>query len=136
MSTTCPCGSQSPYEQCCGRWHHGAQRLQAPDAQALMRSRYSAFVLDLHDYLLETWHPTTRPATLEHNPPDVKWLGLEIKKFSQQDNDHATVEFVARHKLAGRAIRMHEISRFIRQNEKWLYVDGEFVNKQKAKQGA
>jgi SEC-C motif-containing protein len=122
---TCPCGSPLAYADCCGRFHHGSQRLQAPDAQALMRSRYSAFVLGLHDYLLETWHPSTRPATLEPDPAGLKWLGLEVRRHTQQDADHATVEFVARSKLAGRAQRLHEVSRFVREDGRWYYVDGE-----------
>jgi len=90
-----------------------------------MRSRYSAFVLDKLDYLLETWHPTTRPASLEPNPAAMKWLGLAIKQARDQDADHATVEFVARSRLAGRASRMHEVSRFVREAGRWYYLDGD-----------
>ena len=61
MTTPCPCGSGAPYADCCGRWHAGPLHLQAPSAEALMRSRYSAFVLARPDYLLATWHPSTRP---------------------------------------------------------------------------
>ena len=88
----CPCESGKRYAECCGRWHAGPQFLQAPDAEALMRSRYSAFVLDRLDYLLATWHPDTRPTALEPNPADLKWLGLTIKRAQAQDADHATVE--------------------------------------------
>ena len=90
-----------------------------------MRSRYSAFVLGLHDYLLATWHPGTRPATLEPNEPGLRWLGLEVKRHEMQDADHATVEFVARSKLGGRAHRLHELSRFVREDGRWYYVDGD-----------
>ena len=90
-----------------------------------MRSRYSAFVLDDLPYLMDTWHPDTRPAQLDPNPPDLKWLGLQIKRHQQQDADHATVEFVARCRQAGRATRLHEISRFVRIAGHWLYLDGE-----------
>ncbi|MNL16095.1 hypothetical protein D3C87_1371180 [compost metagenome] len=90
-----------------------------------MRSRYSAFVLDKLPYLLATWHPSTRPASLAPNPPDLKWLGLEVKATAAQDADHATVEFVARSRQAGRASRMHEISRFVREGGQWFYVDGD-----------
>src|SRR3546814_5299086 len=79
-----------------------------------MRSRYSAFVLDALQYLLDTWHPDTRPTHLEPNPTDLKWLGLQVKQHTEQDADHASVEFVARCRQAGRATRMHEISRFVR----------------------
>jgi SEC-C motif domain protein len=90
-----------------------------------MRSRYSAFVLGLRDYLLATWHISTRPADLEPDPPGMKWLGLDVKRAIQQDADHATVEFVARSKLAGRAHRLHELSRFVREQGRWYYVDGD-----------
>lgn len=99
--------------------------MQAPTAEALMRSRYSAFVLDRLQYLLATWHPSTRPPSLAPNPPDLKWLGLEVKAAAAQDADHATVEFVARSRQAGRASRMHEISRFVREGGQWFYVDGD-----------
>ncbi len=90
-----------------------------------MRSRYSAFVLDKLPYLLATWHPTTRPASLEPNSPGLKWLGLQIKVAADQDAEHATVEFVARSRLDGRACRMHETSRFVRENGQWFYLDGD-----------
>lgn len=89
-----------------------------------MRSRYSAFVLDELDYLLATWHPHTRPASLEPNPPDLRWLGLEVRRHQQQDESHAIVEFVARCKQGGRATRLHEISRFEKIDGRWIYVDG------------
>lgn len=89
-----------------------------------MRSRYSAFVIDDLPYLLDTWHPDTRPAELAPNPTDLKWLGLQVKHYMQQDADHATVEFVARCRQAGRATRLHEVSRFIRINGRWHYLDG------------
>ena len=89
-----------------------------------MRSRYSAFVLDLTPYLLATWHPDHRPQDLTPNEPGLRWLGLEVKKHVQLDAEHASVEFVARSKLGGRAQRMHEISRFVREDGAWLYVDG------------
>jgi SEC-C motif-containing protein len=90
-----------------------------------MRSRYSAFTLDLADYLLATWHASTRPARLAANEPGLKWLGLEVGRHTVIDDDHATVEFVARSKLAGRAQRLHEISRFARECGRWFYVDGD-----------
>ena len=90
-----------------------------------MRSRYCAFVLGLSDYLLATWHASTRPATLEASPAGMKWLGLEVRHCVEQDTDHATVEFVARSKSDGRAHRLHEISRFAREQGRWFYVDGD-----------
>ncbi len=121
----CPCGSGQPYPACCGRFHAGPLHLQAPDAEALMRSRYSAFVRGDADYLLATWHASTRPASLDLEP-GVRWLGLEVRRHRPIDNDHATVEFVARSRLAGRATRLHETSRFVREQGRWFYVDGEF----------
>jgi SEC-C motif-containing protein len=121
----CPCGSTA-YADCCGRWHAGALALQAPDAPALMRSRYSAFVLKLAPYLLATWHPDTRPATLDlDTEPGLRWLGLTVKQHQLADADHATVEFIARSKLGGRAHRLHETSRFVRLHGRWLYLDGD-----------
>lgn len=118
----CPCDLARAYAPCCGRWHTGQP---APDALALMRSRYSAYVLGLTDYLLATWHPATRPAELAPNPPGLRWLGLAIKAHRSVDADHAEVEFVARSKLAGRAQRLHECSRFTRLPGGWVYVDGD-----------
>lgn len=89
-----------------------------------MRSRYSAYVLGLEDYLLATWHASTRPAALNLGsdaPP--KWLELEVKACTASD-DAATVEFVARCRVGGRAQRLHEVSRFVREDGRWYYVDG------------
>ena len=121
----CPCGSGRTLQACCGRYHAGELAGQAPDAEALMRSRYSAFVLDRLDYLLASWHPDTRPASIEPNEPGLRWLGLEVKRHQRQDADHATVEFVARSKLGGRAHRLHEVSRFERIDGRWYYLDGD-----------
>jgi len=120
---TCPCGA-ADYSSCCGLYHNG---IPAPNAAALMRSRYSAYVLKLEAYLLDTWHPDTRPATLDLAADNTKWLGLDVKKHLLESADRATVEFVARYKIGGRAGRLHEISRFVREDGRWLYVDGEFV---------
>lgn len=117
----CPCGG-IPYTTCCEPLHQGTP---APSAEALMRSRYTAYVLKLEDYLLATWHPDTRPDALDLADDDTKWLGLEIKR-QQESGDAAVVEFVARYKVAGRAHRLHEISRFERKDGRWFYVDGEF----------
>lgn len=122
----CPCGTGEPYPACCGRWHAGPQRLQAPDAATLMRSRYTAFVLDDLDYLMATWHPSTRPINLDPNPPGLSWLGLDVRAHTRIDENHATVAFVARSKQAGRAQRLREVSRFVREDGVWRYLDGEF----------
>lgn len=118
----CPCGRPLPYADCCGRWHTGAP---APDAEALMRSRYSAYVRGLTAYLRATWAPETCPPLIEPDPPGHRWLGLEVRRHTVIDADHATVAFVARSKLGGRAHRHHETSRFERRGGRWLYVDGD-----------
>ncbi len=124
MKDPCPCGLPRAYADCCGRYHAGES---APDAETLMRSRYSAFVRDELGYLLATWHASTRPASLAPKEPGLKWLGLDVKQHAQPDADHATVEFVARSKLGGRAHRLHETSRFVREDGRWFYLDGNFT---------
>ncbi|CAN7238848.1 YchJ family protein [Rhizobacter sp. LjRoot28] len=113
------------YSACCGRYHAGPQHLQAPDAEALMRSRYSAFVCGDTAYLLATWAAENRPETLEAEPSGLRWLGLDVRRHDEQDAAHATVEFVARSKLGGRAHRLHETSRFVRRDGRWFYLDGD-----------
>jgi len=144
-TVACPCGSALRYSGCCGRWHGGPLHLQAPDAPTLMRSRYSAYVLGLSDYLLATWQPGTRPAALPAMEPGLKWLGLEIRRSGVgepgavagshtgagagsdmgADVNRAWVEFVARSKLGGRAHRLQETSRFVHEGGRWYYLDGE-----------
>lgn len=124
----CPCGSTQRYALCCGALHAAyadSHRLAAATPEALMRSRYTAFVLDLRPYLLASWHASARPAALEPPEPGLKWLGLDVKRAALQDADHGTVEFVARSKLGGRAHRLHEVSRFVREGGQWFYVDGD-----------
>lgn len=130
LEQACPCGRRDakgkplPFSSCCGPYLTSPPDSWPPDAQALMRSRYSAFVLGLTDYLLDSWHPSTRPPTLELEP-DIKWLGLEVRAQARQGEDHATVEFVARSRVVGRGQRLHERSRFVRENGRWYYVDGD-----------
>jgi SEC-C motif-containing protein len=120
----CPCDSGQTYVDCCGPWHAGlSQGLHAPTPEALMRSRYSAYVLGLPDYLLATWHPATAPGELAL--PLVKWLGLEVRAHQVTGADTAEVEFVARYRVQGRAVRMQERSRFVRDDDRWFYVDGD-----------
>ncbi|RTL38916.1 MAG: hypothetical protein EKK53_18150 [Burkholderiales bacterium] len=128
---SCPCGLRADYSHCCGALHQAftaGQGLTAPTPEALMRSRYAAFVLDQRDYLLASWHASTRPTALAPPEPGLKWLGLDVKRAAQQDADHGTVEFVARSKLGGRAHRLHETSRFVREDGAWFYVDGDLKN--------
>lgn len=133
----CPCGGAAPdqragakpprFASCCGRFIDGGE--MAPRALELMRSRYSAYVLGETAYLRATWAPQTCPADLDADPaaPGApRWLGLQIKRFAEQDATHAEVEFVARFKVGGRAHRLHETSRFERGDDgRWRYIDGD-----------
>ena len=127
--TVCPCGRTTAkglplsLAVCCGPYHEGQP---APDAERLMRSRYSAFVLGDVPYLLSTWHSTQRPAELTLETGG-KWLGLEIKQHRVTGADTAEVEFVARFRVAGKAVRQHERSRFVREDGRWFYVDGDVL---------
>ncbi len=131
----CPCGrlnaSKKPLllPACCGRYLHNFDNTPAPDAESLMRSRYSAFVLGLTDYLAATWHATTRPHDLATDP-GTRWLGLEVRRHAVIEYSHAEVEFVARYRTAGGpgpAVRLHERSRFVREGSRWYYVDGDLA---------
>jgi SEC-C motif-containing protein len=95
-------------------------------AEALMRSRYTAYTLHDESYLLETWHPQTRTRSVDFTAdPPPKWIGLQIRQCVQTGPDTGIVEFVARYRTGGRAHRLHETSRFVRIEGRWLYVDGE-----------
>jgi SEC-C motif-containing protein len=132
---TCPCRVREAtpvrYVGCCGHWHEGLVRSEhAPTPESLMRSRYSAYALvqgrgtvsrTLHEYLIKTWHPSTAPGDLELGP--MNWTGLDVL-HQEACGDAAVVEFVAHHKINGRAGKLHEMSRFVREGGAWLYVDG------------
>ncbi len=130
----CPCGRPDPraptrnalFGACCGRWRDGTP---PPDAESLMRSRYSAFVQEDAAWLLATWHASTRPARLDFEP-GARWLGLEVRRHRALGDDHAEVEFVARHRVGRRAVRLHETSRFVREGGRWFYVDGDLHGRQ------
>lgn len=125
----CPCGRLDvrgralAFAQCCGRYL-GPAGEPAPDAESLMRSRYTAFVREDAAHLLATWHPAHRPAQVSFEP-GLRWLGLQVRDHRQLDATHAEVEFIARSRLGGRASRLHERSRFVREGGHWLYLDGE-----------
>jgi SEC-C motif domain protein len=121
----CPCGSLRTYETCCQTLHEGGW---AADAEALMRSRYSAFVLKLEPYLLATWHPRTRPQDLELSQSPRRWLGLKVLRHEEGTDGTAIVEFIARYKAGGRVQELREASRFVREDGRWLYVDGDIAN--------
>lgn len=118
----CPCDSEKSYEICCGRWHAGEH---ANSAEALMRSRYVAFVMKNEPYLLATWHLSQRPASITFED-QLKWLGLKVVNARDTGTDKAEVEFIARYRVGGQtAQRMHERSRFVREDGRWFYVDGD-----------
>jgi SEC-C motif-containing protein len=124
----CPCGSGAALADCCARYFEHWADGPAPSAEALMRSRYSAFVLLRPDYLQATWHASTRPATLDCDPGQ-RWLGLQVRAARSTGADQAEVEFIARWREAGgRAQRLHERSRFVREGGRWYYVDGDFLD--------
>jgi SEC-C motif-containing protein len=105
-----------------------SEREWPQDAEALMRSRYAAFASLDRDWLLATWHASTRPRELALEP-SIKWLGLDVKSHRAIDEIHAEVEFVARFRSGGgRAERLHERSRFVREGGRWYYVDGDILS--------
>jgi SEC-C motif-containing protein len=129
-NTACPCGRTDvkqravAYADCCGRFLAPLDATPAPDAEHLMRSRYTAFVRERADYLLATWHLRTRPASLDFEV-GAKWLGLDVRAHQVTGADTAEVEFVARYRVAGQAVRLHERSRFVQEDGRWFYVDGD-----------
>jgi SEC-C motif-containing protein len=124
IKITCPCGSELLYQDCCEPYHLS---LGAPNAEKLMRSRYSAYVLGLEEYLLNTWHPNSRPKYLKLSNDHTQWLNLEVVSFEPND-DHATVEFIATYRDRGKAEKLHEKSKFRRIAGRWYYVDGTYLN--------
>lgn len=120
----CACGLAREYVQCCGRYHAGALHLGASTPEALMRSRYSAYALNLRDYVLDTWHASTRPENMQRFDSGLKWLELTVKRAWITSSEEGFVEFVARSKApgGGPAQRVEELSRFVRVDGRWQYV--------------
>lgn len=117
----CPCGTGQPYDECCGRWHRGGE---APTAEQLMRSRYSAFAVGDAVYLLRTWHSSTRPRDLEL-AGGPRYTGLEVlatDRGSMFDTE-GTVLFRAHYRDGGRPGVLEEHSRFLREGGHWRYVN-------------
>ncbi len=129
QASDCPCGSGLKYADCCEKFISGIQR--PATAEALMRSRYTAYVHENIDYLLSSWHPSARPGglNLQDMRPD-NWLGLKVVNAvaGLQPDSEGEVEFIARYKLNGKAYRLHEKSRFLKENGQWYYVDGELFS--------
>ena len=122
-AASCPCGSGVDFAQCCGQYLNDAR--PAPTAEALLRSRYSAYVTGAEQYLMDTWHPSTRPVhglQLEAH----QWIGLKILEIidGQPDDKEGQIAFVARYKINGRAHRLQEISEFLQVDGRWFYVGG------------
>ncbi|MFC2992337.1 YchJ family protein [Halomonas tibetensis] len=117
--TACPCGSGRPLTDCCARHHAG---VPAPTPEALMRSRYSAFVLDLPDYLLATWHPSSRPSSLGADAATV-WKRLEVLESGEED-ERGWVHFRATFREGKHWSLLEESSRFVREAGRWFYLDG------------
>ncbi|MFO3705955.1 YchJ family protein [Xanthomonas codiaei] len=118
----CPCGRPAEYARCCGQYHAGAA---APDAETLMRARYSAYVRRDVAYLLSSWHRSTRPAELPLDEGGrTTWLGLTVQRALSTGDGTAEVVFLARYRIGGgSAVRMTEHSRFVREDGRWYYLD-------------
>ncbi|MFC0506292.1 YchJ family protein [Micromonospora costi] len=123
-SAACPCGSGHPYAQCCGPLHRGTA--DAPTAEALMRSRFSAFAVGDAAYLLRSWHESTRPARLDLDPAQ-RWIRLEIVDTAAGGlfDSTGTVAFRAHYRAGGSAGTLVERSRFVRTDGRWVYLDGD-----------
>ncbi|MDH5445081.1 MAG: YchJ family metal-binding protein [Gammaproteobacteria bacterium] len=127
-NSPCPCGSGCTFDQCCKPCITGTT--PATTAEQLMRSRYTAHVIQDETYLLKSWHPSTRPATLSLDKENTKWIGLKIIHCSagKAGDETGEVEFVARYKINGKAHRLHENSRFRYEWDSWLYMDGDVLD--------
>ncbi len=124
MAAACPCGSGAAFADCCRPYLRGETR--PPTAEALMRSRYTAYVRRDAGYLVRTWHPRTCPVSLDVE--DVEWRGLELLGTTGggPDDDEGTVTFAAHHATGAISMgTMRETSRFVREDGRWLYVDGD-----------
>ncbi|WNM24605.1 YchJ family protein [Demequina capsici] len=120
----CPCGSGRSFADCCRPFVRG--ELEPPTAEALMRSRYTAYARRDEDYLFRTWHESSRPLTLDVDAVD--WRGLNVigTTGGGPDDVEGTVTFVAHHSTGAISTgSMRETSRFVKQDGRWLYVDGD-----------
>lgn len=129
-SSVCPCGGitqGASYAACCQPYIEG--RAQAPSAEHLMRSRYTAYAMGNAAYVLATWHTSTRPAELVLDPPGtphtMRWLALIVHSHTRLTDTRAQVMFTAKYREGGRAQRIKEHSRFVLEDGQWFYVDGD-----------
>jgi len=132
-SDLCPCGSGNSYEKCCEPYLTG--RSHPPSAEQLMRSRYVAYSQKNNQYILDTWHPSTRPddaTPAEHY--DVEWRGLQIlgTELGKAGDERGIVEFRARYRAKGETGGLDESSEFIKEDGRWYYVDGSTIKPQKS----
>jgi len=122
----CPCGSGKDYNACCGRFHNGS--MAADTAEALMRSRYSAFAQGEIDYLKSTtWPPYQKhfdQQAHETRSRESVWVGLEVvaTEDGSPSDTKGTVTFIARSMVAGEINQQHEKSLFKKKNGRWFYV--------------
>ena len=118
----CPCSSGKELTECCGRYLEGEP---APTSEALMRSRYSAYVLDQQEYLRRTWHPDTCPEHLGGTA--LKWIGLEVISTGHglERDEEGVVEFIACFCDNTKGRKLHETSHFVRFEGRWVYLDGQ-----------
>ncbi|WP_062389227.1 YchJ family protein [Demequina iriomotensis] len=126
MAAACPCGSGASFAACCRPYLRG--EAHAPTAEALMRSRYTAFVRRDAVHLASTWHPSTRPLDVAAGLDELEWRGLEILGTTDggEGDEAGTVTFVAHHATGVLTLGQHrETSRFVREDGVWLYVDGD-----------
>ncbi len=119
----CPCGSKRVFTSCCSRFLLGKEKPQT--SLELMRSRYTAYTCRDNDYIASTWYPSTRPKEPITTDTTIKWIRLEIIRHEESLND-GLVEFIAYCKVNGRAQKMHETSRFLKEDGQWYYLDGTF----------
>jgi len=124
-SQLCPCGSGKVYMQCCGGYHQEQQL--PPSAEALLRSRYCAYVRDDQGYIQRTWHSSTRPSQQAADGGATRWRGLEIlnQQGGAEGDSRGEIEFVVRYAQQGVVRQLHERSRFVREAGQWFYLDGD-----------
>ena len=127
----CPCQSGKEYDVCCGPIINGDRA--APTAEALMRSRYSAYAKGAVDHLTNSLHPDNRdgydPASVKQWANNADWLKLEIVNTSAggENDNQGIVEFIATYREEGVAHAHHEVAEFSRLNGKWYFTDGKLV---------
>jgi len=122
----CPCNSGRLYSSCCEPLIDGNK--SATTAEAMMRSRYTANVVKDVEYLLKTWHSSTKPKyMLSATIPELYGLQIVRTKEGSEADDRGVVEFKAKSILQNKIWNLHEISHFVKEKDQWLYVDGDLL---------